>query len=1489
MRRPCPQLVKLLAAAAAVCASAASQGIITTVAGTDWIFTGNGKPAVAAPIGAPLGLAVDRDGNVFVADQLNHMVMKVNPAGTLTVVAGNGLPGFSGDGGPAVSASLRGPQDVAVDAIGNLFIADNQNARIRKVAPDGVIFTLAGNGRFGFSGDGGPAIAASLNSPQSLSLDDSGNFFIGDNGNFRVRKVNSDGVISTVAGNGQFGFSGDGGPATDAAFGRITGVAVDAAGNLYIADWENSRIRKVGRDGAVSTVAGDGRATFSGDGGPAVNASVRFPVRVIADGSGNLYIADWSNERVRRVSPNGIITTVVGNGQESSSGDGGPGRTASLSRPYGLALDATGSLYIGEQNGGRVRKVTAAGIISTFAGNGGFQASAEGSPGVLAVLNRPKSIFLDAAGNLYIAEQSGHKIRKLGPGGKIFSVAGVGIATCSGNGGPALASYIASPSDIAADAAGDIYFSEGCHVIRRVRRDGTLAGTAGMPARGGFSGDGGPATAALLNEPDGITFDRAGNLYIADRGNDRVRKVTPDGIISTVAGNGQRGFSGDGGPAANASLNYPSGLALDRAGNLYITDTNNHRIRMVTPDGNIFPVAGNGRAGFTGDGGPAINASLNGPRRMRVDAAGNLFIADFGNHRIRMVAPNGIITSVAGNGLRGLSGDGGPPAAASLGFPADVAVDSAGSIYIADYENDRIRVVSNISPSFQASPASLAFSARSRGAATRPLTLTLSSSSAGLPFTISAATTSGGPWLRPNPASGLMPATVEITADPGDLAAGTYQGLLTISAPGASPSSRTVAVSFRVEAGEAPRLAVELAGLSFTFTRRSGSASSQLAVSNRGSGTLSFTASASTSTGGGWLSVAGAAGTVGAGATAAVTVTANPAGLDPGTYAGRIIISSSTTGETIEVPVTMTISAVQQTILLSQTGLTFTAVARGGTPPPQTFGVLNTGQGAMSWSVRASTLAGGTGWLTVRPDSGSTDAGSLAIPLVEVGVQPGGLAPGSYYGEVQILAAAADNSPQSVSVVLNVLPPGSNPGPVVRPTGLIFAGLAGGSNPGSEDVLISNITGSPLGYASNPLTYDGARWFVHVPGNGVVAPDQPARIVVQPDIGALPAGVRRGVLTLLFQDGLVRTVNLLLVVAPSRGGGIRSMRPAQAACAPAALLPLFTSLGTDFAVPAGWPVPLDVRVVDDCGAPMVAGSVVASFSSGDPPVSLVGLKDGRWSGTWQARNAQQPQVTVTVAAEMAAPKIQGRAQVTGGLQGNANPPVLSPGGVVSAASLTPQAPLAPGSIVSIFGARLSEGRGGATRLPLENQLAGAQVSLAGRPLPLLFASDGQINALVPWDIPVNARLQMIVRRGTSLSVPEAVVAAPAQPAIFTRDQSGKGQGLIYSASGVLADAAAPVRAGEAVVIYCSGLGAVDPAVGPGAAAGAEPLSRTVGPVAVTIGGRRAEVFFAGLTPGFAGLYQVNAFVPEGVGPGDAVVVGLGVAGQSSPTVWMAVR
>ncbi len=680
-----PRLLAAVSLALVTSWAASGQGYtVSTFAGG--AMPGN-LPGTSASVASTLSITVDKAGNVYFSAVAIHSVLRLDATtGVLTVVAGNGTPGFSGDNGPATLAQLDYPYGVAVDSAGNLYIADFLNNRIRKVT-NGVITTFAGSGMIGFGGDNGPATSARIWHPEAVAVDAAGNLYITDVLNERIRKV-SNGVITTLAGNGTAGYGGDNGPATSAQLNQPIGITVDSAGNVYFAERGNEVVRKVA-NGVITTVAGNGTAGYSGDGGPATSAQLNYPYGVTVDSAGNLYVAEVSNRRIRRVS-GGTISTVAGTGTAGFSGDGGPATSAQLGQPYDVAVDSAGNLYIADAGNDRIRKVSA-GTITTVAGNGMPGFSGDGGPPTSAQLNSPYGVAIDSAGSVYAVELYSYRVSKVS-GGAISTVAGNGTPGSGGDNGPATSAQLYLADGAAADSGGNLYIADtGNNRIRKVA-NGVITTVAGN-GTAGYGGDNGSATSAQLNEPNSIAVDPAGNLYIADANNSRIRKVA-NGVITTVAGNGTAGFSGDNGPATSAQLNAPLGVALDSSGNLYIADERNYRIRKVS-GGVITTVAGSGTAGFSGDNGPATSAQLTAPGAIALDSAGALYIAD--NLRLRKVS-GGVISTVAGNGTTGFSGDNGPATSAQFSEIPGVAVDSAGNVYIADASNNRIRILTPGTP-----------------------------------------------------------------------------------------------------------------------------------------------------------------------------------------------------------------------------------------------------------------------------------------------------------------------------------------------------------------------------------------------------------------------------------------------------------------------------------------------------------------------------------------------------------------------------------------------------------------------------------------------------------------------------------------------------------------------------------------------------------------------------------------------------------------------
>jgi trimeric autotransporter adhesin len=659
--------VLLSSSLAAVCFSAHAQTLkVTTVAGG---HSGNGVPATSAAIAGPVSVARDSEGNLYVSDSGNCRIRKINKKGAIDIFVGTSICGYSGDGGPAYRATLANPGGIAFDAHGNLLVADSGNSVVRKVTRNGIITTIAGNGTGGYSGDGGPASQAALNFPTSVSSDPTGNVYISDNNNTVIRMIDPSGNIHTVAGNHVGGFSGDGGPATSAELACPLAVLADGNGNFYIADTNNYRVRKVDSTGTITTFAGNGSYQVSGDGGPATSAGLG-PVNSLLLLGNKLYIATqsriWAVDMATQ-----LINIVAGSSVFGFNGDGMPALSTLIGFPRGMASDPEGDIFVAELINERVRKIDTSQTVTTVAG--GY--IGDGRPGPGAALNNPWHIAFDPAGNLYIAEYGGNRVRKVSTDGTISTFAGTGITGYSGDGGPANLATLAAPEAVAADAAGDVFiadtaFSNG-H-IRKVDPSGTITTFSNIAAVA-------------------LAIDGMGNVYASDF--NVIWKITPAGSATIVAGKQFcYGYGGDGGPAAQACLFLPTGVAVDNSGNLYIADWLNQRVRKVDTSGIISTFAGNGNSGFAGDGGSAIAAQLFQPQDVAVDGTGNVYISDSINARVRVVDGSGTIHTYAGNGNFEYNGNN-LPAIGTAMSPYGLAVDSKGVVYVDDIESGRVRKI----------------------------------------------------------------------------------------------------------------------------------------------------------------------------------------------------------------------------------------------------------------------------------------------------------------------------------------------------------------------------------------------------------------------------------------------------------------------------------------------------------------------------------------------------------------------------------------------------------------------------------------------------------------------------------------------------------------------------------------------------------------------------------------------------------------------------
>jgi uncharacterized protein (TIGR03437 family) len=606
-------------------------------------------------------------------------------------------------------------------------------------------------------------------------------------------------------------------------------------------------------------------------------------------------------------------------------------------------------------------------------------------------------------------------------------------------------------------------------------------------------------------------------------------------------------------------------------------------------------------------------------------------------------------------------------------------------------------------------------------------------------------------------------------------------------------------------------------------------------------------------------------------------------------FDGRVLVTGGYGGST-DLSSAELYTPVGEGLLASQSGLTFRVAAGAGKTSSQNIAVLSTAE--IPWKISVSTYSGG-GWLSTNPVSATSSIAVGAI-VVTVSANPTGLAAGDYYGIITITPSDKVHPPLNISVVLNVVAPNTSVPPLVSPTGLVFLATGNGSL-SPQSIGITDVASYAIGTTLTSPQFDSG---LSVSRRSiVVASGLTESFAVSVDPSNLAPGAYRYSINLAFTDTTNQVVDVLLVVAPGAVPTPQAVRSRlrsfdQTACTPTQLLPVFTTLSGGFTTPAAWPTAVVVSVVDDCASKITTGDVTVTFGNGDSPLALLSIGEGDWSATWTPTHAVAG-FKITASAQLQQPALQGKTEISGQVPLNPQVPVVTPGGVVSAADYTSSP--APGLLVSIFGSSLADSTAGAQTLPLPEQLTGTSVVIGSEQAPLLFAADGQVNIVVPYDLAPQTKYQLVVQRGNSISVPITVTVASAQPAILSTSGTGTGQGHIYridSTGGTaLADAQTPAQAGQVLVIYCAGLGAVSPSVPAGS--GSPPggaLSYTNAPVSLTIGGQPADVKFAGLAPGFAGLYQLNAVMPGGVAAGDQVPVTISVAGQNSiANISMAVR
>ncbi|HEX5000748.1 MAG TPA: NHL repeat-containing protein [Terriglobia bacterium] len=586
----------------------------------------------------------------------------------MTTYAGHVFP-LSGV--PAEEAWIGTPGDIAVDPRGGFFFTTSgQTPGIYHVSQAGILTHVAG-----------PTTGDSYSGqfrPRTLAAGRDGSLIFSED--FRIRRRAPDGAISDIAGTGKAGYSRDGGPAISAMIGEVGALIIEPDGSVLFADigdGEVTRIRRIGVDGRISTILGPTYTAVVEPGRPARETPLSRVHCLTMDHEHNLYIADSRVNRILKAHGNEV--QVIAGGGTVAPGDGKLATSVSLS-PLSLAVDSKGNVFVNDSN--RIRRIRRDGVLETAAGNGTFSTAIDsGRATLVSVL--PGSIAVTSDGAILISEPYRARIRKVTPNGMIRTVAG---ADPLGDKAPATHARL-EPGAVAGDRKGNVFVTDRRNNrIRKVDARGIITTYAGN-GKPASSGAGGSATSAGM-APRSIAVDKAGNLYFVD--GDRIREVTTKGDVRTVAGNGTSGFAGEAGPAINAQLYLPAGLAVDEDGNLFLSTA--HYIRKVSTKGIITTIAGTFQ-GFNGDGGPARRASLSQPQGLALDDDGNLFIADYGAYRVRKISPNGVISTIAGNGNWGVTiplGDGGPATFASV-RPMGIAVDRAGNVFITEPDTNRIR------------------------------------------------------------------------------------------------------------------------------------------------------------------------------------------------------------------------------------------------------------------------------------------------------------------------------------------------------------------------------------------------------------------------------------------------------------------------------------------------------------------------------------------------------------------------------------------------------------------------------------------------------------------------------------------------------------------------------------------------------------------------------------------------------------------------------
>jgi streptogramin lyase len=638
------------------------------------------KSGAVGLLNRPTGITADSKGNLYVADQGNNTIRKLDSSYKLTTIAGKaGIPGNAD--GKGTNATLTGPAGITADSQGNLYVADQANNTIRKIDKNMSVTTIAGQAGIQGSSDG-QGTNATFSGPAGITADTQGNLYVADQGNNTIRKIDKNLNVTTIA--GQTGIQGNSdGQGINATFSTPYSITSDTQGNLYVADQGNNMIREIDKDLNVMTIAGQAGIQGSSD-GQGTNATFSGPAGITIDSQGNLYVADLHNSTIRKIDSNNIVTTIAGQAGASGNNDG-RGTNATFGFPAGITADSQGNLYVTDQYASTIRKIDTNNYVTTIAGKSLFRGSSDGLP-TNTDWFIPTFITADKQGNLYIADQQNYTVRKIDKNLRVTTIAGQSGVQGRSNGKGTNATF-STLYGITDDNQGNLYVADlGNSTIRKIDKNlnvTTLAGQTGV--RGSSDGQG---TNATFNAPTGITADSQGNLYVADAGNWTIRKIDKNLNVTTIAG--QTGVEGGSdGQGTNATFASIYGIAADNQGNLYVADSGNNIIRQIDSNNNVTTIAGNGAHGNSD--GQGTNATFGYLTGITADNQGNLYVGDAGNNTIREIDTNNTVTTIAGRaGIQGSSE--GQGTNAIFNQLRDITFDGKGKFYISDQSTIRVGV-----------------------------------------------------------------------------------------------------------------------------------------------------------------------------------------------------------------------------------------------------------------------------------------------------------------------------------------------------------------------------------------------------------------------------------------------------------------------------------------------------------------------------------------------------------------------------------------------------------------------------------------------------------------------------------------------------------------------------------------------------------------------------------------------------------------------------